>query len=78
MTATGECHERYTGAIRQHLGGVVWGGGQGWYKETCQSEGASGKVSSESVSQTAGKGLEDAVQGDEGRGRTELAGRDQT
>lgn len=35
-------------------------------------------MSFESVSQTAGKDLEDAVKGEEGRGRTELAGRDQT
>lgn len=35
-------------------------------------------MSSESVSQTAGKDLEDAVHRDGGRGRTELAGRDQT
>lgn len=79
VTATGECQERYTGTIRQHLGGgrvIGRGGGEGWYKETCQSEGALGKVSSESVSQTAGEDLEDAVQGDKGRGRTELAGRD--
>lgn len=47
-------------------------------RDTCQSEGASGKVSSESVRQRAGKGLEDTVQGEEGRGRTELADGNQT
>lgn len=54
------------------------GGGDKAGRETCQSEGASGRVSSESVRQTAGKDLEDTVQGEEGRGRTELADGNQT
>lgn len=45
---------------------------QGRKRETCHSEGAWGKASSELVSQTAGKDLEDSGQGGEGR-RTGLA-----
>lgn len=68
-------------AIRQHLGRGAQGAARKdrerdevdtRQEETCQSKGASGKVSSEPVSQTAGKDLEDSGQGGEGR-RTGMA-----
>lgn len=67
--------------IRQHLGGLAWGKqermgrGQGLHKAGRKR--LTSKIS-ESVSQTAGKDLEDTVQDQKGRRITWLADRDRT